>query len=113
MKATRLYSGSDGESHFEEIELQADADLGPSRRTKLMDADGVYFIDCEGEHNSDWHTAPSPLLFIIMRGELEIETGNGSKRKFGPDSIFIAADTTGRGHLSRTKNRKAIVIRLT
>jgi hypothetical protein len=104
--------GADGESHFEDVEIPFEENLGPSLLTKPMAAKDVFFIENSGEHEGAWHTAPCRLMIVITRGELKIETGDGSTRRFGPDDILIAEDTTGRGHLSRARDRKAIVVRL-
>lgn len=111
-KAIRLFSGSDGESHFEEIEIPFSEKMGPSMLSRTMAAKEVFFIESSGEHTSSWHRAPCRQMIVITGGELEIETGDGSKHRFGIDDILIAEDTTGRGHRSRTINRKAIVVRL-
>jgi hypothetical protein len=112
IKATRLFTGADGESHFEDIEIPFDKKLGLSSLSKVMAAKEIFFIESSGEHEAEWHTAPCRQMIVIIRGELEIEVFDGSKRRFGPDDILIAEDTTGRGHLGRTRDRKAIVIRL-
>lgn len=110
-KATRLFSGSDGESHFEDIEIPFSEKMGPSMLPETMAAKEVFFIESSGEHTSGWHRAPCRQMIVITGGELEIETGEGATRRFGPDDILIAEDTTARGHLSRTRDRKAIVVR--
>lgn len=110
-KVTRLFSGSDAESHFEDIEIPFSEKMGSSLLTEPMAAKEVFFIESSGEHTSGWHRAPCRQMIVITSGELEIETGDGAIRRFGPDDILIAEDTTGRGHLSRTRNRKAIVVR--
>ncbi|HEY91073.1 MAG TPA: hypothetical protein G4O07_04485 [Dehalococcoidia bacterium] len=46
---------------------------------------------------------------------MEIETGDGTVRRFGPGDIMLAEDITGRGHISRAVNhrpRKSIFITL-
>lgn len=112
IKATRLFSGEDEESHFEDIEIPFEDQLGPSILTKPITANDMFFIENNGEHSSEWHTAPCRQMIVIMKGELEIETGDGTKRRFGPGDVLIAEDTTGRGHVARTWSRKAVVIRL-
>jgi hypothetical protein len=112
IKATRIYTGKDNESHFEDIEINFEDKLGPNMLTNPIAAKDMFFIENDGEHQAEWHTAPCRQMICITRGELEIELIDGTKRKFGPDDILIAEDTTGRGHLSRTRSRKAIVIRL-
>jgi hypothetical protein len=38
---------------------------------------------------------------IHLAGRVEIECGDGTKRRFGVGDILLADDTTGQGHISR------------
>ncbi len=92
MKITRLYTGKDGESHFEEIEVEIE---------QLQPGEGIIFRRTPPSHVQDWHPAPRRQYVITLSGQGEIETGNGTKRRFGPGDIILADDTTGRGHITR------------
>ena len=37
----------------------------------------------------------------VPSGSVEIETGDGTKRRFGVGDVLLADDTTGEGHISR------------
>ena len=43
MKVTRFYTGSDGESHFEDIDVPLENTVGADRRSELMKATGIVF----------------------------------------------------------------------
>lgn len=92
MRIVRLYTGDDGESHFEEIEVE---------REKLLPATGICFRVGNVGQVQDWHTAPRRQYVITLAGEAEIETGDGTRRRFGPGAVMLADDTTGRGHITR------------
>jgi len=92
VKVTRVYTGADGESHFEEIEV----DIG-----KLQPGDGIVFRDAPPGDVNEWHVASRRQYVINLSGQSAIEIGDGTKRRFGPGDIFLADDTTGRGHISR------------
>jgi quercetin dioxygenase-like cupin family protein len=49
----------------------------------------------------DWHPAPRRQFVITLTGEVEYEIGDGTRRRFGPGSIFLAEDLTGQGHIAR------------
>ena len=114
IKYTRLYTGPDGESHFEDVEfpLKDNLDFGPKlgQTSERMKVEEVFFWEMDGM--SEWHTAPRRLLFIIIDGEFIIEIKDGTKRRFGRGDILLAEDTTGHGHLTRDINRKALVVPL-
>jgi hypothetical protein len=92
MKVTRIYSGSDGHSHFDEVEVE----IG-----KLQPGDGILFRREPPGQKQDWHPAPRRQYVVTLRGEAEIEISDGTKRRFGAGDIMLADDTSGRGHITR------------
>ena len=115
MRITRLYSGSDGESHFEDIEipLEDSGDIG--RMSQLQEVTGIIFRETGPDYDYDWHTVPQRQYVITLSGAVDIEVGDGTIRRFGPADILLAEDTTGKGHRSRAVNaqpRKSIFVTL-
>lgn len=92
MQITRLYTGSDGESHFDQIEVPVE---------KLQPGEGITFRQTPPAYVLDWHPAPRRQYIITLSGQAEIEIGDGTVRRFGPGDIMLADDLTGRGHISR------------
>lgn len=115
MKITRIYTGPDNQSHFEDIEVPLQ-DGGPAgRMSAFQKATGVIFRETDGSYHFDWHNAPRRQYVVILDGEVEIEIGDGSKRIFRTGDILLAEDTTGQGHISRAvagKPRKSLFITL-
>ena len=101
MKVTRLYTGPDRESHFEDVNILLEDTDGVDRRSQLMKATGILFRETVGEYSLDWHNAPRRQFIITLEGQVEIVIGDGTKRQLGPGDILLAEDTTGRGHISR------------
>ena len=91
---TRLYTGEDGESHFEELDM----DAGEYPWGELKDATGVMFRHDEPGTFIDWHVAPRRQFIITLSGEVEIGLGDGTLRRFGAGQVMLADDLTGRGH---------------
>lgn len=92
MKVTRVYTGADGQSHFDEIEVESE---------KLQPGDGIIFRQVPSAYLNSWHRAPRRQYIINLSGESEVEVGDGTKRRLGPGEIYLADDTTGQGHISR------------
>ena len=115
-KIIRLYTGTDGESHFEEIEIRLrDEGVGGIRPSEFVKATGILFREIAADFEHSWHNAPRRQYVILLEGAWEIEIGDGIKHQFGPGGILLAEDTTGRGHISRTLNnqpRKVAVVTL-
>lgn len=102
MKITRLYSGPDNESHFEdlEIELQDAGDIG--ELSEKVEATGIIFRRTGPDYNYDWHNAPRRQYIIMLDGSVDVEVGDGTVRRFSTGDILLVEDTTGRGHISRS-----------
>ncbi len=92
----RLYTGSDGESHIDELRPGEG-----SASTSLAPAAGIMFRETPAGNFLDWHPAPRRQWVIILSGELEIGLGDGSARRFGPGAARRVEDTTGHGHTTR------------
>jgi hypothetical protein len=103
MKVTRIYTGDDDRSHFEELDVPLTSGAG-GRLSALVPSDGVFFREPEGAGATDfldYHRAPRRQFVIHLAGRVEIETGAGEKRQFGVGDVLLADDTTGQGHISR------------
>ena len=92
----RLYSGNDGESHIEELQLTSHPDL-----TTLHNAKGVVFRASQPGYFSDWHNAPRRQYVITLAGEAEIGLGDGTIHRLHPGDVNLAEDLTGHGHTTR------------
>ena len=101
MQVTRIYTGDDGQSHFEDIAIEM---IDYEMMGQLSDpwtATGVQFREVGGDYLLDFHCAPRRQLVVNLTGSVEIETGSGEKRVLGPGEILLAEDLTGQGHISR------------
>ncbi len=102
MLVTRIYSGDDGQSHFEELDLPlAISDAGAMSTAIPMDSIFVRDTSEAGPEVWDYHVAPRRQFAFHLRGVTEIEVGDGTKRRFGPGDLLLADDQTGQGHISR------------
>jgi hypothetical protein len=116
MKILRIYTGDDGESHFEDIEVAlVDRGVGIGAISELEGATGVLFRETGSDYNFDFHNAPRRQYVINLDASVEIEIGDGTRRVLGPGDILLAEDTTGHGHISRSadgKPRRSIFVTL-
>lgn len=105
MKITRVYTGADNESHFEEkeIELKLSGDMEVSATEP---ATGVFFRRAPAQHLNSFHPAPRRQYIITLSGQVEIETGDGTVKRFGKGDIMLADDTTGHGHITRVVGKE-------
>lgn len=112
---TRIYSDTNGDSHFEDINipLKNDGDIGFLSQEQAVK--GIIFREVNPSYNYDFHNAPQRQYIILLDGGVEIETSLGDKRIFKTGEILLVEDISGKGY--RTKNleqkiRKSIFIPL-
>ena len=101
MNMIRLYTGKDGQTHIEELDLATHPELTTMQATK-----GIVFRTTKPGHFSDWHNAPRRQYVITLEGEVEIGLEDGTKHRFGPGHVTLAEDLTGKGHTTRVVGNK-------
>lgn len=104
MIITRLFTGEDNQSYFEDINVElADAEIG--KISNPIDTEEVVLGEIDGVDVVDWHNAPRRQYIIMLKGAMEIEIGNGTKRIFKEGEILLAEDMTGKGHITRAASK--------
>ena len=102
MKYTRIYADAKGETHLQDVEPEMTPTDNASTMSELIAAKGVIFRETDSEeYFIDWHNAPRRQFVVNLSGEVEITVSDGEKRRFGPGSILLAEDVTGKGHISK------------
>jgi hypothetical protein len=92
----RLYTGDDGESHFEEVGLGYQPHLPLSERTAPEPAETILFARHMPGYFMDWHPAPRRQYVVFLAGQNEITVGDGTKLVFGAGDVLLAEDMKGR-----------------
>lgn len=100
MKIVRMIPGPGDQSIMVDLDLPTPDTFKGSLTRALKARDVQFYIHPKGMV-LDWHGVSSPRILIVLSGLLEIELGDGSKRRFGPGEFFLAEDMRGPGHISR------------
>jgi len=103
MQVVRIYTGPDGKSHLEDVDIELEDRGAAGRISPLWSGSGVQFREVDGDYHIDFHNAPRRQLVVNLTGSVEIETGSGDRRVLGPGTILLAEDRTGQGHISRSE----------
>ena len=112
---TRIFTGPDGQTHAEEINVKLARDDVSTELSEMMKTTGVRFRRQAPNYFEDWHTAPRKQYVITLSGQGEIEVAGGKKIPLGPGHILLVEDLTGKGHISRgvgTEERITLIIPL-
>ena len=92
----RLYSGDDGQSHIEELDLSSHPELSSPQSVQ-----DITFRVRPAGHFIDWHPAPRRQYLISISGEIEIGLGDGTTVHYQPGDARLVEDTSGQGHTTR------------
>ncbi len=115
MRVTRFTATPDGGSVFEDVEVgfpvPREDEFGHTmHQTHPLAPTGAVFVELPAGLDQGWHNAPNRQLVTVLTGELEVETTDGERRRFGAGDIFMADDVEGRGHLTRVFDEPARVL---
>jgi hypothetical protein len=117
MKYVRIYTGPDGETHCEDLEMETTvaeltANVPPVTISQTFSGTGVFFLSTRVTPESEdleFHTAPGKMLVIQLKGASEQETSDGTRRVFHPGDVGIVEDVTGKGHRSRYMGEEVLL----
>ena len=97
IRCVRLWTGEDGNSHFEEGVIELEPGQRGDFLTDKVDAVSVSFQETESGGAFSWHTAPIRQLVITLSGTLQFETQDGGFT-LHPGDVLFTEDTSGAGH---------------
>ena len=109
MKITRLYTGNDQQSHFEDVDVEL-RPAGSALASAPQRALNLTYRSRPPGDVEDWHNSPFPHVVITLSGEAEIELADGTVRRFGAGDVILGEDLTGRGHLTRVVGNQPRVV---
>ena len=89
IKAYRLFTGPDGDSHVEHGHVSTDA---------LLNVESIQFREAPAHSSKDWHNAPIPQYVLTLAGVIEFSTRCGETFTMYPGEVLLALDHTGSGH---------------
>jgi hypothetical protein len=106
VKVTRLYTGSDGKTKVEELQIPLKPRDGGSDISGSVALTTLEVRRTNQKYFLDWHPASRRQLVVTLSGESEVELEGGRKIRLGPGHILLAEDTTGQEHISRAVGSK-------
>jgi quercetin dioxygenase-like cupin family protein len=98
IRCIRLWTGNDGNSHFEEGVI----DLSKGERGDILsdtaNVVSISFRETKAGGAFEWHDAPARQFVITLSGTLDFQTRKGEHFMLHPGDILLAEDTVGTGH---------------
>jgi hydroxyethylthiazole kinase-like sugar kinase family protein len=114
MDYVHLYTGPDGLSYFKDVEVPLASRGQGTELSELFAAKGMVMRRNTSAYELDYHVAPRKQFVVNLTGTVEIVASGGETRQFGPGSIMLADDLTGKGHISKalTPERLSLFVHL-
>lgn len=98
----RITADAAGKSYIDEVPLPRAAGSDPAALVGRLYATDVEIGVAPPGTLIDWHRVSTPRLLVILKGTMEIGTGDGKLHLLRAGDFALAADLTGQGHTSRT-----------
>jgi len=101
---TRLYTGSDGMSHFEQLNVKFSPLPGVPNsveESEPLSTRKSYVVRIAPGFFEDWHNADVRRYVITISGRSQVEVAGGQKLIAQPGQVVLAEDLTGKGHTFR------------
>lgn len=106
MKVTRLYTDSNDDSRFQEIDVHLFDQGEIGRLSETIEVTALQFRTVSADYDYDFHHAPRRQYIVLLDGGVEIETSLGEVRQFQTGEILLVEDTTGKGHRTRNLEKR-------
>lgn len=106
MHYVRIYTDAAGETHFEDVTLPTERRESPvstalAEIAAPLSTGTATFRRVVVDHPDEPHVAPRRQFVVHLAGESEVEVSDGEVRRFGPGSVVLVDDLTGKGHTTR------------
>jgi len=97
-----VYADAAGASHFREEHFNFTRSRDNESSIHVLEEKGAAtLLRLKAGAVEDWHNAPKAWFLIVLQGASEVTTSDGQVRHFGPGSMVLLDDTTGKGHQTR------------
>ena len=106
MKIHRLYVDKNGESHFEDVQVEFKESTRAGRLSGRLPATGIIFREVPPDYDLDWHPAPRRQYIINLDAGVQLTASDGETRRIGAGQVILVEDTWGKGHLSKALEGK-------
>lgn len=95
---TRMFTGPDGLTHFEETNLPFGAAMEKVTGVSFRRSPGPPKSGGPAAEGFTFHTAPHRRYVVTLSGQAEIEASGGGRFVADVNHILLAEDLTGKGH---------------
>jgi quercetin dioxygenase-like cupin family protein len=103
MRYYRLFSDTNGESHWNDVQvdLQEQVFAPPAREIEISTPENVsqlMFLRLRCGWNEPIHPTPVRQKLVCLTGCIRVTASDGESREIGPGDVWHMEDLTGKGH---------------
>jgi quercetin dioxygenase-like cupin family protein len=103
MKFQKLFSGGDGESHWNDVEVTVETRTfaPPAQDIEISEPEPVkqmMFLKLRSGWNEPIHPTPVAQKLICLAGSVRVTVSDGEFRDIGPGDVWHMEDKHGKGH---------------
>ena len=103
MKYQKLFSSSDGESHWTDVDVLLEERIfaPPAKAIEISEPEPVkqlVFLRLIAGWNEPIHPTPVAQKLICLQGTVRVTASDGEFRDIGPGDVWHMEDKHGRGH---------------
>jgi quercetin dioxygenase-like cupin family protein len=108
MKFPRIYADEHGETHIGVHDVpEHEARVGPppnpvGQMTETEAVSTFVVFSAPAGTEVPAHNAPQPYICIVLAGEGEVETSDGTTLRLRTGELIYCDDITGKGHVTRS-----------
>jgi hypothetical protein len=108
MRFLRIFADDQGDTHIGTLDLpERDAPFGPpptpvGRMTEAEAVTSWVTFSLPAGTEVPAHKAPQPYICIVLSGEGEVVSSDGTTERLGPGGVLYCDDVTGKGHVTRS-----------
>jgi len=96
---TRLYTGSDGQSHIDQLPLEFHG--APDEVSAAEETSSAYLARGAPGMFETSHVTRRRRYIVVISGAAEVTTTDGEKARLVPGHLYLTEDMTGKGHTFR------------
>ncbi len=104
LQATRLYTGADGQTHSDEIQVKLSPLAGAPatiEQSEPVTVSRSYLARAAPGTFQSWHNSAARRYMITIHGRAEIGIAGGQKVIVEPGTVCLTEDLAGQGHTFR------------
>jgi quercetin dioxygenase-like cupin family protein len=101
---TRLYTGPDGQSHEDrmEIRLKPSTMYSEAEASEAVRVSQAQFFRLPKGKVQDWHNPAQRQYVVTLTGRGEVEIAERQKILISPGRVILLENVTGKGHITRS-----------